>query len=83
MVAEMVPTSTENSTTIAITVCVDRTRTSLVNADGQTVDPRDRQTGATIPSSQVFTRRAYFAQTKPNGTGAWVISDLTGGSAPC
>ena len=83
VVAQMIPTSVENASMIAITVCLDRTGTSLVNAAGTTVDPRDRQTGATIPSSQVFTRRVYYLETKPSTSGAWVITDLSGGSTAC
>lgn len=82
VVADAAPEA-ENASKITVTVCLDRTGTSLVNSSGETIDPRDRHTGATIPSSQVFTRRLYALVTKPNASGVWVITDLTGGTSSC
>jgi hypothetical protein len=83
MVVVDVTPDAENASKITVTVCLDRTPTTLVNSAGTTVDPRDRQTGATIPSAQVFTRRVYVAVTNPNANGLWTISDLTGGASSC
>lgn len=72
----------ENATKITLAVCLDRTGTHLENAAGMTVDPIDGHTGATIPAAQVFTRRSYAVVTAAKGT-AWIITDISGGTAPC
>jgi hypothetical protein len=83
MVLASLDPDAENASMIRVTVCLDRTGTSLVNSEGATVDPIDARTGATIPSAKVFIRRVYTAVTKPNAKGAWWITDLTGGAFSC
>jgi hypothetical protein len=85
-VGDMVITSLlpgpESPSQIGMTICLDRTGTSVVNEAGVTVDPIDGRTGATIPASQVFTRRTYFLTTQLKSSN-WVITDLSGGTSPC
>lgn len=72
----------ESTSQIGVTICLDRTGTSVVNESGATVDPIDGRTGATIPASQVFTRRTYLLTTQLKSSN-WVITDLSGGTSPC
>ena len=53
VVVDLAPNA-ENASKITVTVCLDRTGTSLVNSAGSSVDPISARTGATIPSAHLL-----------------------------